>query len=118
MKKERKFFVAEEVFIIVRELSGLMNGYFNWSTWIQAYDAVSGFYWLQPKKRTGSISKYTHHLHMTAGSMLRAQIKHGVISRVHRGLYIFNEDKPQGPLYDCLSLKKISPHKFSSFRVP
>jgi hypothetical protein len=81
----KRFMVAEEVFIIVRELS--VDGKFRWKDYLNAYDAVYGpAHWPWQKKDR----KY---LHMTLGSMLKAQVKGGTIVRTWgisgRGGYSF-----------------------------
>ena len=83
MQKSLK--VAEEVFIMTRELSYSRGARFTWNDWIRAYSSVYGtpqFSWQKKDK------KHTY-LHMTAGNMLRAQLQGKTITKIRPGLYQF-----------------------------
>jgi hypothetical protein len=105
--------VAEEVFIIVRELS--VDGTFRWKDYLNAYDAVYGparYPWQKDGK----------HLHMTLGQMLRAQVKGGTISRTWgvsgRGGYSFTRQNWVGGPLDHKDIQPAHPLYTKSFERP
>ena len=89
--------VAEEVLLIVRELSKKHGYTFRWRDFRDAYGAVYG--------------KFRNHqtpssFNMTVGNMIRAQVKGGIIQRVpvgdgtKRSFYIFKDvTKISHPMY-------------------
>ena len=100
--------LAEEVFLIVRELSHgkllpgagyTLDGHFRWKTWYNACVAV-----MRPSKYQAQAC-----FKSTVGNMLRAQVKAGTILRTQRGHYIFmdrptswgnwRKARPAHPLY-------------------
>lgn len=91
---ERPLFRAVEVFLIVRELKG--GGEFRWKDWVNAYDSIFGEPYL--KYLVDSDGQHRH-LHMTVGSMIRAQLHHKTIKKLRFGRYVFVENKPKFPLY-------------------
>ena len=68
---------AEEVFLIVRELSHASHGEFRWKLWHDACVAVMGPSKFQLKRCFKS----------TVGNSLRSQVKNGTLERVKRGVY-------------------------------
>lgn len=83
MAENMKMRAAEEVFLIVRELS--KDATFRWKDWVDAYDAVYGrpfFSW----QRTDTTHR---HVHMSANKCLRIQMDHGTIAKIGRGKYRF-----------------------------
>lgn len=91
MKKE--MYVAEEVFITLRELSKSRGYTFRWSQARMAYSSIYGKKsWRHHSDKSG--------FNMTLGNMLRAQIQGGVIARLSRGLYVFlDATRIARPLY-------------------
>lgn len=81
--KEKKMPVAEEVFLIVRELS--KDGSFRWKDWKRAWSATS--------------VRWRFAGYMSAGIALKSQVLYGTIKRIDRGLYFFVSSAPKHPLY-------------------
>lgn len=81
----RKLYVAEEVFLIMKELRGTNT--FRWKDWKRAWEAVS--------------LRWKYAGFMSAGIALKTQVEAGTIMRLSRGLYIFTSMRlgPSHPLY-------------------
>lgn len=78
--------VAEEVFLIVRELS--KDRSFRWKDWERAWTTV------RPLSHRWQTKPYSH-----VARALKSQVLLGTIKRLDRGLYFFVQDRPSSPLY-------------------
>lgn len=102
-----KLFLAEEVFLIVRELSETRGGYFSWADWQLAWEMCSPSLPWQSNKKKGMKRRKVSGL-MSISAALKAQVCHGTIERHGRGNYSFIASRPARPLFDR---SKFRPYK-------
>lgn len=91
--------VAEEVFLIVRELSASRHGRFFYKDYRDAYAARGGYKW---KNMHAGGSHVNSAIDMQVSRMINAQLYGGTIIRLGRGRYRFIRNKkvqPYRPLY-------------------
>lgn len=90
---------AEEVFLIVRELS-TDHGHFTWKTWYEACKAV-----YRPSAYQEMMA-----FKSTVANILRAQVKHKTICRQGSGRYFFEQLEPyrNDPYYRGESWKRAT----------
>lgn len=94
--KTKKLFVAEEVYITVRDLSKSRDLMFKWKDWMNAWISISpGAAWRNQKDAVSQ----------QAGRALKAQLKHGSIKKLARGHYQFSYSRLSSPR--CIGWNQI-----------
>ena len=83
LNKDNQMHAAEEAFLIVRGLSAGRGHMFRWSQFRDAYQAVNPCYGHGPRHRPYGYDSWK----TTIGKVIRAWRKHGLVTRVQRGLY-------------------------------